>query len=46
MKKILVKIGMRKQLRSINIEDLSKLYYIKKRSYPKPPKFIEEETDC
>lgn len=46
MKKILVKIGMRKQLKSIHIEDLSKLYYIKKRSYPNLPKFTEEETDC
>jgi hypothetical protein len=39
MKKILVKIGIRQHHRSIFVEDLSKLYYIKSRPTPRLPKF-------
>jgi hypothetical protein len=39
MKKILVKIGIHSSHRSIFVEDLTKLYYIKSRPTPKLPKF-------
>jgi hypothetical protein len=42
MKKICVKVGVRNNFRLISANDLSKIYYVKKRATPKLPKFSEE----
>lgn len=45
MKKICVKIGSRKSLKLISANDLTKIYFIKKRPTPKLPKFEDEISD-
>lgn len=42
MKKICVKIGIRNIVRRISAEDISKLYYFKKRNTPRLPKFASD----
>jgi hypothetical protein len=41
MKKVIVKIGALRNLRQISVDDLSKIYYFKKKTTPKLPKFGE-----
>lgn len=46
MKKICVQVGRRRTTpKCIWAEDISKLYYFKKRSTPRLPKFTEELSD-
>lgn len=45
MKKVIVKIGNRKNPRCIYVADIKKLYFFKKRTTPKLPKFGMEETE-
>lgn len=41
MKKITVRAGAKMIVRQILVEDLSKIYYFKKRCTPKLPKYVD-----
>jgi hypothetical protein len=41
MKRIIVKIGIKKSVRCVYVEDLAKLYYMKIRHTPRVPKYAE-----
>lgn len=45
MKKICIKIGAINNLRQVWAQDLSKLYYFKKRATPKLQKYVDSDSD-
>jgi hypothetical protein len=42
MKKVTMLIGAKKVLRRISMEDVSKIYYFKKKASPALPKYSQE----
>lgn len=45
MKKITIIVGPRREYRQIGVEDIGKIYYLKIKTTPRLPKFMDETVE-